>query len=220
MAKKTKFYVVWQGRATGIFRDWASCEAQVKGFAGAKYKSFASLEQAQHAFADTADNHIGKERAKKLATTSQHTLAKQPRDLPSDVILPSWAVDAACEGNPGKMEYRIVHTHDGSTVQHSPLFTRGTNNIGEFLALVEALQQREAAGIAAIYTDSRTALAWLRQAKANTTLARNSQTETLWARLEQAEAWLQRQDIPNLLSYVYKWQTRQWGEIPADFGRK
>lgn len=218
MAKKHKFYVVWQGRSTGIFSDWASCEAQVKGFAGAKHKSFASLEQAQNAFADKPAKHLAKKKVQKLVT--EKTSPQKVRSLPAEVILPSWAVDAACEGNPGKMEYRIVYTHDGSTVQHSPIFARGTSNIGEFLALVEALQQCQEAGIKTVYSDSRTALAWLRLAKANTGLVRNSQTERLWVKLEQAEAWLQKQDISRLLSYVHKWQTRQWGEIPADFGRK
>ena len=42
-----KFYAVASGRKTGIFKTWAECQAQVKGFSGARYKSFQTLEEAQ-----------------------------------------------------------------------------------------------------------------------------------------------------------------------------
>ena len=32
---KTKFYVVWKGRKTGIFNTWEACSAQVSGYQGA-----------------------------------------------------------------------------------------------------------------------------------------------------------------------------------------
>lgn len=214
VAKKRKFYVVWQGRQAGVFHDWASCEAQVKGFAGAKFKSFASLQEAQAALQAGYAQHISP-KAPSATKQKQRTLS-----LPPEVALPSWAVDGACEGNPGVMEYRIVDTQSQQTIYHSEIFNKGTNNIAEFLALTKALQLKQSAQVAAIYTDSRTALAWLRHAKAKTTLANDASTQGLWQEISRAEQWLQRQDIPTLLTQVRKWQTTRWGEIPADFGRK
>lgn len=55
-----KFYAVKNGRATGIFRSWAECEQQVKGFANARYKSFTSLKDAQAYLGDDLydSNHL------------------------------------------------------------------------------------------------------------------------------------------------------------------
>ena len=60
MAKKNKYYVVWIGKKTGVFDSWKECEESVKGFEGAKYKSFETLEQAQKAFNDNPDKFISK----------------------------------------------------------------------------------------------------------------------------------------------------------------
>ena len=42
-----KYYAVKNGRKTGIFADWESCRAQVEGFSGAEYKSFAKKAEAE-----------------------------------------------------------------------------------------------------------------------------------------------------------------------------
>lgn len=44
---KMPFYAVAKGRSVGIFNTWAECEAQVKGFSGAKYKKFDSESSAK-----------------------------------------------------------------------------------------------------------------------------------------------------------------------------
>ena len=46
MAKKN-YYVTKVGRIPGIYKTWAKCEKQVKGFSGAIYQGFSTLEQAQ-----------------------------------------------------------------------------------------------------------------------------------------------------------------------------
>ena len=94
----------------------------------------------------------------------------------------------------------------------------GTNNIGEFLAIVHALALMEQKGIRkTIYSDSSTAQCWVRKCKAKTTLAPSPQTEHLLQLVARAERWLQSHAfrVP-----VIDWQTKEWGEIPADFGRK
>ena len=127
------------------------------------------------------------------------------------------AVDAACSGNPGKMEYRGVHLPSFQQVFHfGPLY--GTNNIGEFLAIVHALALLKQKGIdMPVYSDSRNAIAWVKQKKCKTKLPRNAKSEPIFQLIDRAERWLHDNTYP---TPVLKWETEQWGEIPADFGRK
>ena len=137
--------------------------------------------------------------------------------LPLEVKAEALAVDAACSGNPGPMEYRGVYLKTGQEVFHyGPV--HGTNNIGEFLAIVHGLallKQKDSA--MTIYSDSRNAMLWVKNKKCKTKLERTAKTEQLFQLIERAELWLKENthNIPLL-----KWETEKWGEIPADFGRK
>ena len=208
MAKKSKFYVVWNGLNPGIYRSWDDCQAQIKGVKGAVYKSFDSKEEAERAYASPAYSYM-----KKKGETPSFTL----ETLPPVVERYALAVDAACSGNPGPMEYRGVYLGDGKEIFHfGPV--HGTNNIGEFLAIVHALAMLDKQGLKmTIYSDSRTAISWVRKKCCKTQLERTEETEQLFQLIERAEAWLKahRVTIP-----IIKWETEQWGEVPADFGRK
>ena len=130
----------------------------------------------------------------------------------------AWAVDAACSGNPGPMEYQCIDLQTGAQVFHfGPV--KGTNNIGEFLAIVHALALMEKQGIKnkVIYSDSYNAILWVKKKKCKTTLTHNSATEQLYQIIARAEQWLMTH---NVTTPIIKWETKQWGEIPADFGRK
>ena len=205
---KKKFYVVWSGLNPGIYPSWDACQAQIKGVKGAVYKSFDSKEEAERAYASPAYSYM-----KKKADTPTFTLDT----LPPVVERYALAVDAACSGNPGPMEYRGVYLGDGKEIFHfGPV--HGTNNIGEFLAIVHALAMLDKQGLKmTIYSDSRTAISWVRKKCCKTQLERNEETEQLFQLIERAEAWLKahRVTIP-----IVKWETEQWGEVPADFGRK
>ena len=138
--------------------------------------------------------------------------------LPTEVKAKAWAVDAACSGNPGPMEYQCIDLQTGAQVFHfGPM--HGTNNIGEFLAIVHALALMEKQGIRdkVIYSDSVNAQLWVKKAKCKTTLAHTAQTDQLYQILFRAEMWLKTHSfrVP-----ILKWDTKTWGEIPADFGRK
>ena len=137
--------------------------------------------------------------------------------LPIGVSADAWAVDAACSGNPGRMEYRGIDLATGAQVFHfGPI--HGTNNIGEFLAIVHALALMEREGIRkTIYSDSYNAILWVSKKKCKTTLARDAQTAQLFDIIARAEAWLRTHAIQ---VPIIKWETSAWGEIPADFGRK
>ena len=205
---KKKFYVVWNGLNPGIYRSWDDCQAQIKGVKGAVYKSFDSKEEAERAYASPAYSYM-----KKKGETPSFTL----ETLPPVVERYALAVDAACSGNPGPMEYRGVYLGDGKEIFHfGPV--HGTNNIGEFLAIVHALAMLDKQGLKmTIYSDSRTAISWVRKKCCKTQLERTEETEQLFQLIERAESWLKahRVTVP-----IVKWETEQWGEVPADFGRK
>ena len=211
---KYKYYVVWEGRARGIFDSWEACKEQVDNFKGAKYKSFDSLEAATEAFRNIPDDFSGVLR--KIGEHSRDKL-EAPR-LSPEVIADSLAVDAACSGNPGHMEYRGVDTKSGIELFHVGPMMQGTNNIGEFLALVHGLAYLHQRGSAIpVYSDSRNAIGWVRQKKCKTKLTPNAVNAPIFDLITRAERWLQTHTYTNP---IIKWETERWGEIPADFGRK
>lgn len=137
---------------------------------------------------------------------------------PAAVNRNSWAVDAACSGNPGPMEYQAIDLQTGAQVFHfGPL--HGTNNIGEFLAIVHALALMDKQGIKdkVIYSDSYNAILWVKKKQCKTKLERTPETEQLYQIITRAEQWLRTH---NITIPVMKWETKAWGEVPADFGRK
>ena len=206
MAKR-RFYVVWNGVKPGIYGSWEECEAQIKGVNQALYKSFGTLAEAERAYASSPFDYVGN-KAK----------AAKPPTIPSGAIIQgALAVDAACSGNPGMMEYRGVYIATGEEIFHfGPMF--GTNNIGEFLAIVHGLALLKQKGIdIPIYSDSHNALLWVAQKKCKTKLPRDARSEELFGYIERAEKWLKNNSYTTRL---IKWETAQWGEIPADFGRK
>lgn len=206
---KQKFYVVWEGVTPGIYTSWTECQLQTKGYDGAKYKSFDTREEAERALTTSPYAYIGKN-AKKDS-------GPQPGSSRENIIDNSLAVDAACSGNPGPMEYRGVHVASGQEIFHfGPV--KGTNNIGEFLAIVHGLALLKQKGFdMPIYSDSKIAIDWVRQKVCKTKLPRNEETEELFRTIKRAEKWLKENKYS---TRILKWETKQWGEIPADFGRK
>lgn len=213
--KKEKFYVVWTGVTPGIYTSWTDCQLQVKGYEKARYKSFDTREEAEKAFAASPYDYI----KCNAPTGGKHTghTPKADAPLPAGVLENSLAVDAACSGNPGAMEYRGVHVASRQQIFHyGPVY--GTNNIGEFLAIVHGLALLKQKGLdMPIYSDSVNAINWVKQQKCKTKLPRDSRTEELFQLIERAEKWLRENDYS---TPILKWETRLWGEIPADFGRK
>jgi len=211
---RAKYYVVWKGRQTGVFASWEACEAQVNGYPGAEYRAFESREMAEAAFRGQYADYEGKP-----------AMFQQWLFAPTRPILPSLCVDAACSGSPGPLEYRGVRTETGEEVFRQGPFAGGTNNIGEFLAIIHALAWLQKTGLEMpVYTDSETALAWVRAEKCKTDLLHTAENAALFELIARAEAWLAENDHKTLkvseTFRVLKWDTEAWGEIPADFGRK
>lgn len=217
MADKKKFYVVWQGHNPGIYDNWDKCQQQIKNYPNAKYKSFGSREEADIAFGGNFAEHIQFKSPTKPGTASSSTKGTSTKPSSASIIWDSICVDAACSGNPGVLEYQGVDSRSKTQVFHQkhPL---GTNNIGEFLAIVHALAMFHREGKdTPIYTDSRTAMGWVKLKVCKTKLIRNAKTENLHQIIARAEQWLKTHTYKNP---ILKWETEAWGEIPADFGRK
>ena len=211
MGKPKKYYVVWTGRNPGIYASWDECKEQVNGYQGAKYKSFPSEQEAQEAFAKGA---AGSYQSKTSSSKNQ----KKSHSSGADIIYDSISVDAACSGNPGDLEYQGVDTRTGERIFHVGPIENGTNNIGEFLAIVHALALlKKQNSNKTIYSDSATAISWVKRKKANTQLEYSEKTQYIWSFIKRAEKWLEENTYANK---IYKWETKDWGEIKADFGRK
>ena len=209
MAKGNKYYVVWKGKRPGIYKSWSECKAEIEGFKGAQYKGFATLSEAQEAYESNYAAYKGK---KKPGYTSAELLKI------GDPNYHSISVDAASSGNPGIMEYQGVDTKSGKVLFRQGPFKQGTNNVGEFLAIVHGLaylKKRNSDRV--LYSDSRTAMGWVRKKKCNTKRAETEENQIIFELIDRAETWLKSNSYNTPL---VKWETKAWGEIPADFGRK
>jgi ribonuclease HI len=207
---KSKYYVVWEGHQTGIFDNWDKCKKQVDGYTGAKYKGFATLLEAQKASGSNAWNYLGKA----VKTPVKAELLRQY----GQPLVQAICVDAACSGNPGALEYRGVDKQTGREIFHRGPFPEGTNNIGEFLAIVTGLAWLKQNNLSwPLYSDSRNAISWVQKKQAKTKLEPNQKNRELFDLVDRAESWLKNNTY---ITHILKWETQVWGEIPADFGRK
>ena len=200
---KKKYYVVWEGNSMGIFNTWGECKLQTKNYKGAKYKSFESKKEAEAAYSMSYYDYMN-DKSKKYNN-----------DHPN---YNSISVDAASSGNPGIMEYQGVDTKSKKVLFKQGPFKEATNNIGEFLALVHGLAfLKKLKSSQIIYSDSITAISWVKKKQCQTKLAPNENNKEVFKLIDRAITWLMTHSYDN---QIVKWKTKKWGEIPADFGRK
>ena len=215
MAKKKKYYVVWEGHNPGVYTDWNECLKQLKGYSKPVFKAFYRHDVAEAAFHDSPEKYLDENYIEPVLFDMSSLKKKEQETAP---VKDALAVDAACSVNPGVMEYRGVDVATGEEVFRSEVYPYGTNNIGEFLAIVHALALlKKQNSNKVIYSDSATAIRWVERKMINTNLERNDKTEDLYKIIDRALAWLKNNSWENK---ILKWDTRNWGEIPADFGRK
>ncbi|WP_127532828.1 ribonuclease H [Paenibacillus kobensis] len=234
-----KHYVVWVGRKPGVYAVWADCQKQTNGYEGAKFKSFESKTAAETAFREGWERHWGQgaksastgggqsgtwkasaggggSTYKRYPSSTKSKGAADPAEL--EIDYESISVDVGTSGNPGPVEYKGVDTQTGEVLFSVGPIRKGTNNLGEFLAIVHALTYLQKLGSnKTIYSDSVNAMKWVREKKVATTLARDASTADIWKRIDEAVHWLQTNSYENK---IVKWQTKMWGEIKADYGRK
>ncbi|MCD4732059.1 MAG: ribonuclease H family protein [Bacteroidales bacterium] len=208
---KQKFYVVWKGKLPGIYSSWEACKKQIDGYQDAVYKSFKDRTLAEKAFNEGSENYIGLDERILNFSDEKRQLIGSP--MPNSI-----SVDAACSGNPGVLEYRGVHTSSGREIFRKGPFPEGTVNLGEFLALVHGIAYlKQKMSKKPVYSDSRTAISWVKKKRVNTKLERNIKNDELFQLVDRALKWLHNNSFDN---QILKWETKYWGEIPADFGRK
>jgi len=207
---KNKYYVVWEGHQTGIFDTWEKCKKQVDGYTAAKYKGFTSIEEAKAAMVNSPWNYFGK--------TEKAPVSSEMRKLYGEPLQQAICVDAACSGNPGVLEYRGVNLSTGQEIFRRGPFRQGTNNIGEFLAIVTGLAYLKQNNLSLpIYSDSRNAITWVKAKRVGTKLVPTEKNKELFDLINRAVEWLHNNRTD---TRILKWETKAWGEIPADFGRK
>jgi len=211
MAKQPKFYVVWKGREIGVFTSWEDCKAQTHGFDGAVFKSFLSREAAETAFTSESSNYIRR-------ITTDSSLSEVELALIGEPYEDAIAVDGAWDNNTGLVEYQGINYKTKKVLFHLGPLEDGTINMVEFLAIVHALALCKQNGWKQpIYSDSKIALGWIRDKKARTNHPPSEKNKKLFDMLARAEKWLEDNTFENEL---LKWETKAWGENPADFGRK
>ena len=209
--KTKKFYVVWIGRQPGIYGSWVECQTQINGFHNARHKSFPTRQLAEQAFCSDSKAFIGKPEIEIVSTDGQ-------RPILGDPILESIAVDGAWDTSTGRAEYQGVDTKTRQVIFKQGPFEEGTNNIVEFLAIVHALAHCKKHKLTVpIYSDSRNAINWVKDKHARTRQERTDKNKKIFDLLDRAISWLHENEYHNP---ILKWETKAWGENPADFGRK
>ncbi|WP_219835062.1 ribonuclease H [Paenibacillus sp. R14(2021)] len=217
---KQKFYVVWVGRQPGIYTNWGECQEQINKFDDAKFKSYESRAEADEAYKGGWKKHWGQGSgaAAKSGSSQFGRKASEPDPENAEIDYNSISVDVGTSGNPGPVEYKGVDTATGEVIFSVGPIAKGTNNLGEFLAIVHGLAFLKQQGSSkTVYSDSVNALKWVKQKAVSSTLPRDASTAEIWSMVDRAVRWLESNTYTNK---VLKWQTKQWGEIKADYGRK
>jgi ribonuclease HI len=135
-----KYYVVWTGRQSGIFTDWSTTQRHVRGFPGARFKSFKSLAEAERAFKNGGLSAAGYPRHRATAPR-----VPQPQPLPGAAAGLQIYCDGACDPNPGHAGSGIAVYRDGQLVElwYGLYNPNGTNNTAELNGLQRALLMAE-----------------------------------------------------------------------------
>ncbi len=239
VAQKKKWYVIWRGRETGIFRTWDQCKERTDGFPRARFKSFKSEAEAVKAFTrgpamatvpNTRKARKSSQRfnpdqnpIRKASTRTGKRQDKRPKQLTLGLDFKpepnALVVDGACCLQTGDFEYQAVWLHDKRTAFKSPVLSPGTNNLAEFLGLVAGLRHVAELGLQCpVYSDSQTAISWVRKrAHKCGPVLQGLVTDEVAKMMDDAINWLKANpEHPK----VIQWMTKHWGENPADYGRK
>jgi ribonuclease HI len=222
MAAKQKYYVVWVGRKPGVYGSWAECQEQINKFDDAKFKSYETKDAAYQAYKDGWKKHWGQGQGQAKLSEGSGSGSFKPRskviETTEAIDYNSISVDVGTSGNPGPVEYKGVDTKTGEVIFSKGPIRKGTNNLGEFLAIVHGLAYLQKMNSdKTVYSDSVNAIKWVKQKEVSSTLVRDESTKEIWDLVDRAVHWLKTNKYANK---VAKWQTKQWGEIKADYGRK
>lgn len=158
--------------------------------------------------------------------TSISARVGEPGLLPPSFGLVS---DASCRGDSkskqrdgyfhGKVEWQVRDLATGEFVRSSHVQEHSTGPIGETLGVITALRYLHEKGdhTTPVYCDNETAIEWVQARVCRSKLPLNLKTASTITDLNHAFDWLNEKKPRNP---VRKWQTKIWGENPADFNRK
>lgn len=212
--KRAKFYVVFKGRKPGVYKTWDECQRNTAGYPGASFSSFTSETEAYQAFAvgDLAE-------WKKKARGLQDERWSHAPPMRNGTFL---VVDAACSGYPGPVEFRGVLMPGRAEAFKFGPYQAGSNNIGEYLAIITGFRWlHERSMNIPVYSDSKVAIGWvLGEGICKTNMTKDQMGSVLQREVESAERWLRGPWAPTYKKLLHRWDTEEWGEIPADFNRK
>lgn len=123
------------------------------------------------------------------------------------------AVDAAHSQKNGKTEIQGIDLKTGKYLFYESLGNQ-TVNIGEFLAIVEAVKHIIASNYKPklIWSDSLTAISWFKNKKGNSQKRNKA--------LQKAEIYLRACHVEVDKIEVRHWNSKYFGENAADFGNK
>lgn len=159
MAKK--YYVVWEGREKGIFPDWDICKKHIDKFAGARYKSFKTLAEAEAAFKAGGHASTKKTKAAPRKYSGKGLKTYTAAEVDALEVKTKIFTDGGCEPNPGKAGSGVAVYRDGkiSELWYGLFNPQGTNNTAELNALHQALlmaeKEIENKATVAIFCDSK-----------------------------------------------------------------
>lgn len=214
-----QYYGVWEGRKPGVYDNWNDCKNQVDKFAGAKFRKLKSKDynEALLEFDQENANNVKQDLTSNIKNESGSQNKSQVIENEKKDIL---TVDGAYNGT--HCEFRAVWYPSNIEAFASPKYNEGTNNIAEFLGLVGALKYLMEKDLPLdIYSDSVTAIAWVRNKKANTTANNTGKaTQEINTLIKNAEKFLIENATFLNKANIMKWDTANRGEIAADYGRK
>lgn len=202
MKSLKKIYAVKVGRQAGLFSTWAECEAQVKGFPGAKFKGFASKKEAEDWLAGKASGAktSGKRAPRPVSAGAsavrmpmEENSAEAIADEETDFVV---YTDGSCLKNPdgpGGWAAVIIDTETGEVRELHEGNPSTTNNRMELSAAIGALSSVREGSTVALYTDSKYmknafTRNWIRNWKRNgwkTSQGTDVLNKDLWLRLDE-----------------------------------
>lgn len=183
MGSQKKYYAVRKGCRPGIYSTWygpGGAEEQVRGFAGAVYKGFPTLGEAER-WLESPAAAVNRRRER-----TQPAVDAAPS--PGEIVM---YTDGGCVGNPGPGGYGAIILDGETRREIAAGYRLTTNNRMELMACIAALETLRSPAKVVLHSDSRYVVngigkGWARKWRANgwmrtkTEAARNCD---LWARL-------------------------------------
>lgn len=186
MGKSQKYYAVARGIQPGIYTTWfgpGGAEERIRGFAGALYKKFASLSEAER----WLENPIS---ASAAAASGKTTSLTSPVSnlSPEKIVV---YTDGGCRGNPGPGGYGVIIIAGETRIELAEGFRLTTNNRMEIMACLAALKALKTPADVILHSDSRYVVnginkGWARKWRANNwmrTKSEAAENSDLWAQL-------------------------------------